>query len=218
MPKRTHSQDPCRPFEGKEVLYQNKAAHAIFVDTERDPGTYAWITPTCETPNCLTVSHLRVHEPVQLAYPRYVCIYCGRSGYTKDHLLPRYWHGNARRRFVAVVPACGTCNSLLGDSLTWSITERRALCHARLRRKHAKHLRVLDRTPAELREYGPNLRRSIKAAMEMKAEILSLLAFPEEGQAFDERALQRSGIEDPYATGLLIADDSEVHEWARRAA
>ena len=208
--KATRFTPPCIPFEGSGARYQNHAAAALTA-AGREPSHVAWISSTCDTTGCLEPEHLVVQAPIALAYPYGICTYCGRSGYTKDHLLPRHWHGNARRRFVAIVPACGTCNSVLGDTLTWSITERRAICHARLRRKYARVLRIPDRTEVELAEFGHMMREYIREGMADKREVLKMLDWPSDPQ-YDARALQMSGIADPYAIGLILVENPELTE------
>jgi len=206
----------CTAWQGPPKRYQAEASIALEVEG-REVAPWAWITPECGTENCLNPDHLRVKAPVHLSYPNRVCIYCGRPGHTKDHLLPRRWSGDAARRWVAVVPACGTCNSLLNDTLTWSITERRALCHERLRKHFRKVLRTVDHTPDELDEYGPTLRDHIEDAMAKKAEVLAMLEWPTDPD-YDARALEHSGIEDAWVTGFLVPMAGELLEHVRAAA
>jgi hypothetical protein len=206
----------CQPWTGAEKRYQTEAAVVLAVEG-RDPQPWAWITPTCGTANCLTPEHLQVQAPIRLAYPWGVCIYCGRRAATKDHLLPRHWSGETRRHWVAIVPACGTCNNVLSDTLTWSITERRLICHERLRKHYRKVLRTVDHQPEDLAEMGRMLRQHVEDAMARKAEVLRMLAWPED-PAYDERALAHSGIEDAWVTGLLLIEDEELREHARRVA
>jgi hypothetical protein len=195
----------CDLWTGKAKDYQAAAARSLMLEG-REPSPWAWITPTCGSALCIDPDHLRVHSPLTLAYPKGLCIYCGRSAATKDHLLPRNWSGQTQRHFVVTVPACGTCNSLINDTLTWSITERRALCHVRLRRKYAKVLKTMDHTPEMLDEYGPTLRAFIEDELEKKRAVREMLAWPAD-PAYDARALERSGIGDPYVLGLILSGD-----------
>ena|GEM_PF-3094507 len=192
----------CAPQRDRSVAFQVVAGE-VLTGAGREPSHFAWITNTCSTASCLNPDHMRVHAPLALAYPKNLCIYCGRSGYTVDHLLPRGWSGDTGRKYVAVVPACGTCNSLLSDSLTWSITERRALCHKRLRRKFATVLNTVDQTPEELEEYGLSMRSYLSDQLDKKRAVLDMLAWPVD-PTYDLRALEQSGIDDPFAAGLLI--------------
>ena len=209
---KTTDPNACIPFDGREHRYQAEAAQAYYVETAMVPATWEWITTTCGTKACLNTDHLRFVGPRTLAYPKYVCIYCGRSAYTKDHLLPRHQTGKAKRGFVAVVPACGTCNSVIGDTLTWSITERRAICHARLRRKYRRVLSHVEYGPADLREFGPTLRKAVIEGMEQKPAVMAMLSWPYDSE-YDLRALEKSGIDNPYAIGLLI-DQAEANRIA----
>lgn len=214
MPNDTHVL--CTPWTGAENRYQSEAAIALAVEG-REPPPWAWIIPTCTTSDCLTVDHLRVQAPIRLAYPWGVCIYCGRSAWTKDHLLPRAWSGDVKRHWVAIVPACGTCNSLLSDTLTWSITERRLICHERIRKHYRKVLRTVDHTPESLDEMGRILRQHCEDAMARKAEVRRMLTWPEDA-AYDARALGHSGIDNGWVTGLLLAEDDELHAHVKAVA
>lgn len=193
----------CEPFEGRPIKYQAEAAHLMWVETGQQPASWAWIDTTCGTA-CLNVDHMTMQAPRQLAYPRRVCIYCGRSAGTVDHLLPRQWSGEAKRTYVATVPACGTCNNALNDTLTWSITERRMICHYRLRRKFRKALSVVEYGPSDVAKFEGALRKEVLDGMARKRIIDAMLAWPEHDPGYDLRACQKSGIEDPYAVGLII--------------
>lgn len=206
----------CVVWAGEAKLYQTKAADALYIEG-REVMPWSWIAPQCGNDLCLEPDHLRVQSPIYLAYPHSICIYCGRSGHTKDHLLPRAWSGDVRRKFVAVVPACGTCNTLLRDTLTWSITERRAICHNRLRKHYRKALRTIDHTPESLDQMGRVLRQHCEDAMARKAEVVRMLAWPED-PAYDQRALQNSGIPNAWVTGFLIESDDELTRYAKGAA
>lgn len=205
--------DDCIPFQGRDFRYQAEAAQAYYVEHSMVPATWEWIVTTCGTALCLNTDHMRFNQPHRLAYLPDQCIYCGRSGYTKDHLLPRAYSGEAKRAFVVTVPACGTCNDAISDTLTWSITERRAICHARLRRKYRRVLNHVEYGPTDLREFGPTLRKSVVKGMADKREVMAMLAWPGD-PAYDLRACEQAGIEDPYAIGLLISE----HEANRIAA
>lgn len=206
----------CDIYKGPKKFYQEFASNILESEGRPQPH-WAWVTPNCGNEMCLTPEHLIGHAPVRLAYPSRVCIYCGRPGYTQDHLLPRRWSGDAKRHFVVIVPACGMCNSLLGDTLTWSITERRELCRARMRRKYRKYLRIPDWTEEEIAEFDRGMRDFIRDGLMKKREAERVLSWPED-PAYDIRALERSGIENPYVTGLLIEEDDELRRWARSAA
>ena len=201
----THADGQCVDWAGPEKGYQDRAAGALST-VGREPSQFAWIRPKCGNPKCINPDHLSVHSPVTLAYPRNVCIYCGSPGWTKDHLHPRNWTGNAVRTFTVTVPACGQCNSFIGDALTWSITERRALCHMRIAKRYARVLRYVDYSEDEITEFGPNLRSAVRSGLQTKTEVRRRLAWPED-PAFDQRAIERSGIEDPYVLGLIISDE-----------
>lgn len=191
----------CRPWQGRPTQFQAEAIAVIVADGNR-VGHYAWASSTCETEMCLHPDHLIATDPIRLAYPRGVCVYCGRPGYAKDHLVPRAISGETERRLVAIVPACGECNHVLGDVYEPSVVRRRLICHTRLRRKHRRVLATLDFTPEDLRTYGPTLRKYLKSEMQRKRDVLALFEWPTDPN-YDMRALQRSGIDDPVSAGLL---------------
>lgn len=191
----------CDLWEGPERLYQDRAARELDA-VGRHIQYWAWIIPTCENRMCLEPEHLRVNQPTRIAYPNGVCIYCGLPGSTRDHILPRPWTGDALRTVVATVPACGTCNSIIGATITTSMTERRAVAHAGLRRKHRRLLATTMRSAEELNELGPTLRQYIEESMAAKRVVMEMLEWPTD-PVYDLRAFERSGIDNPYVLGLI---------------
>lgn len=203
-------QAACSSYQGSHLGYQDHVASKL-EDYGVSVPRWSWVTTKCHTDECTRIDHLVVHSPVKIYYPSGVCIYCGRHAGTKDHLLPRPWSGDTARQFVATVPACGTCNSLLGATITVSITERRLIAHRRIRKKFAKVLRTPDYTPEQIDEFEGSLREFVLDAMDKKAEVLRMLAWPDD-PAYDMRAMERSGIDDPYAVGLIqsVLDDETL--------
>ena len=120
--------------------------------------------------------------------------------------MPKTVTGEAVRRKVLTVPACRECNSLINDSPVYSITERRSIAHKGIRRKYKKQLAVFDYSPEEISEFGHALRTAILAAKQNKEIILARLAWPED-TTYDMRYLGHSGIDDPYALGLITVND-----------
>ena len=160
-----------------------------------------WVYTSCDV-WCLNAQHMLVRSPRVIAYPPGVCVYCGFPAGTKDHLLPRTVTGEARRQFVAVVPACGECNSLIGSFSQPNISERREWAHAALRRKKRATLNTKDFCEQELAEFGPGLREYVKNGMRDKQVLIARLAWPDD-PFYDIAAWQRSGITDPIALGLV---------------
>ena len=198
----------CVIWQGRKREYQAAAA-AELTACHREPSHWSWIVPTCGTELCIESEHLVVHAPLRLSYPYGVCVYCGRIAGSRDHLLPRNWTGDAKRAFVVTVPACGKCNTLLGNALTWSMTERRAIAHARLRHNMRRTLATKERSPEELAEFGSCLREYITSALSAKREVERMLSWPEDPH-YDMRAMHKSGIDNPWAAGLLMVDDEEL--------
>lgn len=163
---------------------------------------WCWIETTCRTRLCMDPAHILVHAPAKIMYPYGLCIYCGTPGWTKDHLLPVGLTGRAVRKHVLTVPACGECNSLIGASYAPSITERREIAKAGIRRKYGRKLSAHEYSNEEMEEFGPGLRPTILRARSDKQAIVERLEFPAD-PTFDLRYLGMSGIDDPYALGLL---------------
>lgn len=198
----TKTEDDCIPHEGKPNKYQSEAIHAMWVERELDIQPWEWIESTCKTDLCLNAWHMVANKPRKLNYPRGICVYCGNHGFTNDHLIPRNWSGEAGRRHVMTVPACGTCNSVISDAPPTSITGRRRYAQRKLRKKYARVLAYMDYSDDELDEFGPALRAAIENGLEQKAHVRDMLSWPTDA-AYDARALERSGIPDPYAIGLI---------------
>lgn len=193
----------CLPWRGKPEHYQEQAAIAA-VEGGIGIMPWCWIETDCGNPLCIESTHLLIRRPQRLEYPYAICVYCGQAAWTKDHLLPVGATGVALRRHVLTVPACSECNTLIGASYAPSITERRAIAKAKLRKKHWKKITAYEYSDEEIREFGPGLRPTIIRAKAEKEAILERLAFPED-MTFDLRYLGKSGIDDPYALGLLKA-------------
>lgn len=182
-------------------IYQVHARKIFEATSCRDLEPWSWIMTTCGD-WCLNPQHMIVRTATKIAYPPGVCIYCGDPAWTKDHLLPRTMTGDARRQVVAVVPACGSCNSTIGAFPEHNITKRREFAHKRLRARKRKILYAMDWTESELQELGPHLRRAIEGFAAERNVTLARLAWPED-PLYDLAAFQRAGIDDPVALGLI---------------
>jgi len=200
----------CSPYAGRPIAYQNVAGDVL---VEAGWTLFAWdtIVSSCGEPLCLTVDHLRVERPRALEYAPYVCVYCGSPGRDRDHLLPRAAVADGARPYVLTVPACGECNGLLSDNVVESITGRRLYVQERLKRRHKKLLSTIELGETDLEELGPSLRLYVRQAIFAKEQLLERLRWPVL-PTYDLEALRRSGVDDPFATGLL----REVNEalWA----
>jgi hypothetical protein len=188
-------------WDGPDAGYTEQAILAV-IEVGRVPSRWSWVVPSCGTPKCIEPDHLEIHSPQSLDYPPYLCVYCGESAFTRDHLLPRTFTGQADRQFVLTVPACGQCNSILSDKMIFSINERRSFVHARLRQKRQAILRRFDYSAEDLEEFEGRLRDDIARGLEEKATLVRKLAWPID-PGFDRSALARSGIEDGYLLGLI---------------
>jgi hypothetical protein len=150
----------------------------------------------------MNLKHLAWEAPTKLEYADGICVYCGVIAGTKDHLLPRTWTGEAVRKNVLTVPACGECNSFIGDRYASSITARRRMAHAAILKRKKRLIGMPAWTKAEIAELGPTLRSSVKKGIHDRKLTLARLAWPED-EDYDLRAMQLSGIENPYELGLL---------------
>jgi hypothetical protein len=191
----------CEPWTGRPSEDQIEAK-GIVQDRMDRSLPWIYVAPACDTRYCLTDDHLRWYRAQRIEYPAGVCVYCGLPGYTKDHLLPVTVTGEAVRKFVAVVPACGECNSAIGDRVGHRVTERREEAHAHIRRKYRKTLAAPPWTKTELRSLGRNLRTHIERSESKRQVALDRLAWPWDPE-FDKRAFQKSGFDDPIAMELL---------------
>lgn len=198
----------CWSWKGRPEHYQEQAA-MVAVESGIYIMPWCWIEPSCKTEMCMEPTHFLIHAPARLEYPYGICIYCGRSAGTRDHLLPVSTTGRALRRHVLTVPSCGECNSFIGSRYAPSITARRAIAKAGIRKKYKRRLNIHEYSEEEIAEFGPGLRPTILRAASEKQKVLDRLSYPDD-LTFDLRYLGRSGIDDPYAIGLLVAGDEEL--------
>jgi hypothetical protein len=91
------------------------------------------------------------------------CYYCGWFADTRDHIKPRTWSGDIKRFNVPTVPCCNECNSLLGDSGSFTPNGRRRYLIHKYKKRYQKRLAVRAWTEAEILALGPGLRRTILA-------------------------------------------------------
>lgn len=111
------------------------------------------------------------------------CAYCNVYADTYDHVPPlSVVHALGLEHFSAVgvklwlVPACRECNSLLSSCGAQTVTERRLVARAKLRKKYAHYLRIGEWLPHELDELGPGLRQMIESGADIKGWIKRRLA------------------------------------------
>jgi len=181
------TQDECWKWRGTPEHYQEQAAIAA-IEAGVTIMPWCWIEAGCGTELCMEPRHLLVHAPERLEYPNRICIYCGRGGFTRDHLMPVRVTGDAARKHVLTVPACGECNSIISDKPVSSITGRRAIAKAGLRKKYKRILRAHEYSDEEIEEFGPGLRPTILRARAEKADVQERLDFAKD-HAYDLRYL-----------------------------
>lgn len=201
MSAQVEKNEDCWTWKGKEEHHQEQAAISAIEGGLR-VFPWSWIELSCSTPLCMQAEHMIIRAPEYLAYPDGVCIYCGQVGWDRDHLLPATFTGVAVRKHVLTVPSCLECNSMLNDSYAPSITERRLIVQGKLQKKYRKVLFSYEYTDDELEEFGPGLRPTIARARVEREAMWERVNFPSDPN-FDIRYLNQSGIEDPYALGIL---------------
>lgn len=185
----------CAAWGGRSDWFQYEARI-----TNGVINRHVWIVTTCKTPMCMI--HIKTLRPVRVDYLPDVCVYCGFWAETKDHLVPRGWSGDVDRSWVFTVPACRECNLGIGSKWAPTITERRSVAHKFIRRKYRRHLAQDRFTQEDLDEMGRNLRSLIESGMQVGELTRKRLAWPP-FEGYDIQAAQRSGIDDPYAIGLI---------------
>jgi hypothetical protein len=120
-------------------------------------------------------------EQTRYVYPDYesgVCVYCGETADTVDHLLPKPWTGGTARKYVPVVPACRECNSTLGAIFLPDVQERRTEVHRRYRRKYRRALSMVVLHDDALDDFGPNIRLTVVRLHEEHYRALRRLSWP----------------------------------------
>lgn len=190
----------CSIWQGRPAFWQEQALLALIEDG-REIRPWSWVTASCGE-LCLNADHLVAESPQALAYPRGLCVYCGLVSQSRDHLIPTAWTGIGERAHILTVPSCLQCNGAISDAPVWAIDQRRAIAQAYLRKKYRKVLARPDYSKDEVYEFEGRLRQAVLAGMAEKQTVLDRLSWPEDPY-FDIRYLQKSGVEDPYLTGLL---------------
>lgn len=139
--------------------------------------------------------HLYEHED---PYGHDVCVYCGDTATTRDHVPPisqaatmvDLWAAQGRRPQLRLLPACRDCNSRLRGFLSADIAERRAELKRRLKAKHWRLLGNYDWSDEELSELGRNLRSAIEYMEAKRRWLMDRLSFPRPWEA----QLLRDGV------------------------
>lgn len=185
--------EKCIVWQGDSKHYQQEAVE-LYVNVWQNPlGAFCFVRTTCEERFCLNVDHMVIARPRKLSYPYGICVYCGLSGSTQDHIEPKTWTGSAARKFVVTVPACGECNNLINDSFAPTIEERREIAHKGIRRKYKRILNYVEYSPEEIDEFEGVLKAAVISGLEDKRVIEARLHWPED-KSYDLRALEKSGL------------------------
>ena len=101
----------------------------------------------------------------------FLCLYCGEPADTKDHVPPLSRVGDYEQMCLVnplylLVPACGYCNNIAGDTLQDSLLARVEYVKDRIakREKVCNHAAEWDED--EIAELGPRLQAFVRAAGE----------------------------------------------------
>ena len=103
------------------------------------------------------------------------CFYCGQPATCMDHFPPvsQYVHGSDSW----LVPSCSECNSLAGDSIQYTLEQRRAYVREKLSKRYRKLLNMPEWSDEELNELGESLRESVVRALHEKHHIESRISW-----------------------------------------
>ena len=113
-------------------------------------------------------------------YPTEDCVYCGEPATDKDHLLPRNWSGDSDRARVPIVPSCAECNRIfLNDTYEPDVIARRKICQEKIKVKYKASLKKILYVEEDLKQFGPQLRASIRQQIARGEQTRRRLAWPE---------------------------------------
>jgi hypothetical protein len=101
-----------------------------------------------------------------LVGPTHWCAYCGEPADTIDHTVPvsfvcGHFRFASRHRFQKV-QACRECNTLLGDRIFATFTERKAFLAEKYERRYREYLEAGWWTSEEIEELGRGLQAMVR--------------------------------------------------------
>lgn len=110
-----------------------------------------------------------------------LCTYCGIVCDTIDHVVPQHLLKSAESSELDLsgvmrmqrweVPSCRECNSAIGGKIFKTLAERRKYAKDHIRKKYASYLRTPNWTEEELDELGPNMKREVIRATQVKGRL-----------------------------------------------
>lgn len=95
----------------------------------------------------------------------YDCAYCGKIATDVDHVPPVSRKDEMQPVDRFCLPACRECNGALSNHLILNPADRRQYVRDWLRKRYGKLLRSKDWTDVELKEFGPTLRKKLRAGV-----------------------------------------------------
>lgn len=118
------------------------------------------------------------------------CIYCGDTEQCLDHVYPISKLGmndlsKINRPLFKIffqglnlVPSCFECNALAEDRSFVSIREKRKFIQSKIKKKYKKILNLPEWSEEEIKELGPNLRKSVKFSINQKESVKRRIMWP----------------------------------------
>lgn len=99
---------------------------------------------------------MRRDDSIRIRIAGRYCVYCGEIASTDEHFPPASYglHG-------FILPACRECNSVVGTNYPTDFEGRAEYAKERIRKRHAKELRLPDWSESEIAELKYNLRKGV---------------------------------------------------------
>lgn len=109
------------------------------------------------------------------------CVYCGEPAEVRDHALPVAYTravspAEAERAMMVTVPACFSCNAILGARVFDSLSARAQYVGEYLARKHRRLLDGPVWSADEIANLGPTLRGGVVARQDKRKAVAARIA------------------------------------------
>lgn len=124
------------------------------------------VCPACYFHERNLQDRLTFGAAVDICRDKQICVYCGESATDKEHVIPR-----ASGLPTWVVPACSECNTIACASVHDGLLAKKRHIQSRLRKRHARSLRVPYWDEDELAELGDSLRGAVLAHQRCKSVV-----------------------------------------------
>ena len=124
------------------------------------------VCPACYFHERNVLDKLAFGESVEICRDKGICVYCGERATDKEHVIPR-----CSGLPTWIVPACSECNGLASGTVYDGLISKKQAIQAKLRRRHARALRVPHWDQEELSELGRTLRVAVEAYQRAKSVV-----------------------------------------------